>query len=66
METEDQKTKFIANIDHICKIIALRKYTQQHISTQKTHTVDCVTALFLNIVFSWNRQLGIVLIGENY
>ena len=45
METEDQKTKFIANIEHVFKIIALRKYTQQHIRTQKTYTVDCIWQL---------------------
>ena len=38
-EMEDRETKFIANIEHIFKIIALRKHTQQHISTQKTHTL---------------------------
>ena len=42
MEMEEQETEFIANIEHIFKIIALRKHTHEHISTQKTHTVDSV------------------------
>ena len=55
MEMEDQETKFIANIEYIFKIIAFRKHTHQHTSTQKTHSALRMKAHFLNIVFSQNR-----------